>query len=95
MLLINTELLICTQQHEIHILPTDGYPFFLVFSLDTLLVIDRSKEVVIEWIHVGQDNAGYVLQARDEDLFLDAILVAQEAISKQEHPLQYFLNLQQ
>lgn len=88
MALTSNGLLICSQEG---LLPSDGYPFLLAFSLDNLLVIDRSREVVIEWIHVGQDNNGFVLMARDEDSFLDAILISKQAISEGIHPLKVFI----
>lgn len=82
-------LIICSHQEELQMLP-EGYEFLLAFSRDTLLVVDKKQEVVIEWIISGKDNDGFVVQAPDQDSFLDAILTIKAAIEHQVHPLNCF-----
>jgi hypothetical protein len=68
----------------------EGYDQLLAFSADTLLVIDKAKTYVIEWILIGNDDDAYVVQASDEDEFLDAIIEIKRLISSGVHPLTLF-----
>lgn len=67
-----------------------GYDQLLAFSSDTLLVIDKAKTHAIEWILIGNDDDAYVVQASDEDEFLDAIIMIKRLISSGVHPLTLF-----
>ncbi len=81
--------ILCTPQDCMEML-VEGYDYMLAFSTDTLLVIDKAKMQPLEWIIEGQDDQGYVLQASDEDEFLDTIIAIKQAINTGGNPLHLF-----
>lgn len=83
------ELIICSSVQELAALP-EGYPYLLGFTSDTLLVTDMKQEQVIEWIIIGNDDNGYIVQAPDEDSFLDALFLFKKEIQAGRHPLNLF-----
>jgi len=64
-----------------------GYNYLLAVSSDTLYVISLDREDMIECIIEGTDNNGYVVQADDEDCFLEAIYTIKECIKAGNNPL--------
>jgi hypothetical protein len=83
------ELIICSTKEQLADLPT-GYHLLLGFTSDTLLVTNMKQEEVIEWIIIGKDDNGYLVQAPDEDSFLDALLLFKKEIQAGRHPLNLF-----
>lgn len=82
--------IICKETESMEML-VQGYPFMLAFSSDTLVIIDKSKMEAAEWIIVGQDDNGYVLQAAHQDEFLDTILAIKQAILSGDNPIALFV----
>jgi|11_taG_2_1085331.scaffolds.fasta_scaffold08909_3 glycosyltransferase involved in cell wall biosynthesis len=67
-----------------------GYHLLLAVSTDSLYVITKDKELV-ETIRDGKDKKGYLVLAKDEDAFLDAILLFKDAIDMCDNPLNIIL----
>jgi hypothetical protein len=61
---------------------------YLVISSDSLLIIDKELNFV-EWIISGNDNNGYYFSAKDENEFLDAIIVLKNIILSGHNPFNY------
>jgi hypothetical protein len=67
------------------------YDYYLGVSSDTLLVLDKEKVEVVEEIIRGIDNSGLLLEACDEDCFLEAITMIKQLILAGKNPLQIII----
>jgi len=66
------------------------YNYYLGVSSDTLLVLNKEVELVEEIIR-GIDDKGLLMEACDEDCFLEAITTIKQLILSGENPLKVIL----
>ncbi len=64
----------------------NDYEYLIAVSADMLLVIDRGKHL-IDTIIKGHSVYGYILSARDENLFLEAISALKYLIINKISPI--------
>lgn len=62
------------------------YEFLLGVSADCLLVLDKNNQLV-EWIVIGNNTDGVIAAARNEDEFLDSIIIIKQMINNNQNPL--------
>ena len=82
--LFQTKLSCHTYQEE------NGYPYHLALSSDTLIVINKDSDddwCLVEVIKDGMDKNAFIVQAPDEDIFLDAIVLIKDIMRQGLNPL--------
>jgi len=88
---MNNILKTITLIHPEKIVNDDNYEYYLALSSDTLVVIDKQLNFV-EWIVIGNDNAGIYISANDENEFLDYIILLKKLILSGINPVELIKN---
>jgi hypothetical protein len=74
------------------LISSDEFKDYISISSDSLLVIDKELNLV-EWIVSGNDVNGYYFSAKNENDFLDAIIVLKNIILSGGNPFDYIESL--
>ena len=74
-------------KYNLEIQETDKFPDLIAVSSDGLYVLNKERNLIVDVIVAGNNKMATLLQADDENSFLDGILLFQRELFLGRNPL--------